>query len=255
MITIKSQRELDKMKKAGDVVMQVHDAIRDEIAPGVTTGELNRIALEVIQRNHAIPSFLGVPSPYGGMDFPAAICASVNEEVIHGLPGDRVLKEGDIVSVDIGAILDGWHGDAARTYPVGSISKEADTLLNVTRQSFEAGIQAAIPGNRIRDISAAVQKVVEAHGCAVVRDFVGHGIGTGMHEAPQIPNFSGKEKGPRLVEGMTLAVEPMVNLGTWKIQVLSDKWTIVTADGSLSAHHENTFAVTANGPLILTKRW
>jgi methionyl aminopeptidase len=255
MITIKSQRELDCMKRAGEVVMRVHLRMREMVAPGVTTMELNRVAAEIIRQAGAIPSFLGFPCSLGGMDFPGVICASRNEEVIHGIPGTRELQEGDILSIDVGAILDGWHGDAARTYPVGHISDECVRLLDITEKSFMKGMEAALPGNRIRDISAAVQRCVEENGFSVVRDFVGHGIGTEMHEEPQIPNYVGRERGPRLAEGMTLAIEPMVNAGTWKVKVLSDKWTVVTMDGSLSAHHENTIAVTGMGPVILTQIW
>ncbi len=255
MITIKSQRELDSMKRAGDIVARVLLLMQEMVVPGVTTLELDRAAAELIRRSGAIPSFLGVPCAYGGIAFPGVICASLNEEVIHGIPGTRVLKEGDILSVDTGAILDGWHGDAARTFPVGKVSQEAIRLLEVTKDSFEAGIAAAIPGNRVRDISEAVQQLVEKNGFSVVRDFVGHGIGTEMHEEPQIPNYVGRERGPRLAEGMTLAIEPMVNVGTWKVNVLQDKWTVVTVDGKFSAHYENTIAVTANGPLILTQCW
>lgn len=252
MITIKSEKELDRMRRAGEVVMLVHERMKQLVAPGITTEELNRAAREVILGAGAIPSFLGVPCAYGGMDFPGVICASVNEQVIHGLPGPVVLKEGDIISVDVGAILDGWHGDAARTYPVGRVSEEASRLIRVTEESFVAGMLASVPGARIRDISAAVQKVVEDAGFSVVREFVGHGIGTEMHEEPQIPNYVGRDRGPRLQAGMTLAIEPMVNVGTWRVEVLKDKWTVVTLDGKLSAHHENTIAVGENGPEILT---
>ncbi len=255
MISIKSQREIDKMKRAGEVVARVHLRMEELVAPGVTTAELNRAALEIIQGAGAIPSFLGYPSPYGGIDFPGAICASVNEEVIHGLPGPRVLNEGDIISVDVGAILDGWHGDAARTFPVGKVTTEAERLLSVTRESFEAGMAAALPGNRIRDISQAVQQVVERNGFGVVRDYVGHGIGTEMHEEPQIPNYVGRERGPRLAEGMVICIEPMVNVGTWRVTLLDDKWTVVTSDRRYSAHYENTITITANGPQILTRIW
>ena len=255
MITIKSQRELDLMKRAGEVVMRVHLRMLELVVPGVTTFELNRVAAEIIRQAGAVPSFLGFPCSLGGIDFPGVICASCNEEVIHGLPGSRVLQEGDILSVDVGAILNGWHGDAARTYPVGRISGEAARLLAVTEESFNRGMEAAIPGNRIRDVSAAVQRRVEENGFSAVRDFVGHGIGTEMHEEPQIPNYVCRERGPRLAEGMTLAIEPMVNAGIWKVNVLSDKWTVVTADGALSAHHENTVAITAHGPVILTQIW
>lgn len=252
MISIKSQRELDRMKKAGEVVMLAHKRLEEIIAPGVTTKELDRVAAEVIRIKGAIASFKGVPCPYGGMDFPGAICASVNNEVIHGIPGDRVLKEGDIISIDIGAILDGFHGDAARTYPVGKVSPEAMKLILVTEEAFNRGMAQAVEGNRIRDISRAVQSYVEENGFSVVRDYVGHGIGQEMHEEPQIPNYVSPHRGVRLTNGMTLAIEPMVNAGTWKVNVLEDGWTVVTADGSLSAHHENTIAVTARGPEILT---
>jgi methionyl aminopeptidase len=255
MISIKSQREIDKMKRAGEVVARVHLRMEELVAPGVTTAELNRAALEIIRGAGSIPSFLGYPSPYGGIDFPGAICASVNEEVIHGLPGPRVLNEGDIISVDVGAILDGWHGDAARTFPVGKVSTEAERLISVTRESFEAGMAAAMPGNRICDISQAVQQVVERNGFGVVRDYVGHGIGMEMHEEPQIPNYVGRERGPRLAEGMVICIEPMVNVGNCRVTLLDDKWTVVTADRRYSAHHENTITVTANGPQILTRIW
>ncbi len=255
MMTIKSQREIDSMKKAGDVVARVLARLGELVVPGVTTAELNRAALDIMKAAGAIPSFLGEPCPYGGIDFPGVICASVNEVVIHGIPGAQVLKEGDILSVDVGAIVDGWHGDAARTFAVGRVSPEAERLIRVTEESFMAGMRAAVPGNRIRDISAAVQQVVESSGFTVVRDFVGHGIGTEMHEEPQIPNYAGRERGPRIVENMTLCIEPMVNVGTWRVNVLDDKWTIVTADGKLSAHFENTLAITSDGPVILTRPW
>lgn len=252
MITIKSQRELDKMRKAGEIVMLAHRKVEEMIAPGVTTRELDRIAAEVIRGKGAIASFKGVPCPYGGIDFPGVICASVNNEVIHGIPGDRVLKEGDIISIDIGAILDGYHGDAARTYPVGKVSPEAMRLIQVTEEAFNRGMVQAVEGNHIRDISRAIQSYVEENGYSVVRDYVGHGIGREMHEEPQIPNYVSAYRGVRLACGMTLAIEPMVNAGTWRVNVLSDGWTVVTADGSLSAHHENTIAVTPRGPEILT---
>ena len=255
MITLKSQRELDSMKRAGEVVMRVHLKMEELVAPGVSTAELNQAALDIIRGANAIPSFLGYPNPYGGIVFPGAICASVNEEVIHGLPGSRILLEGDIISVDVGAILNGWHGDAARTYAVGNVSVDAARLIAVTRQSYEAGMAAAVPGSRIRDISQAVQQVVEKNGFSVVREYVGHGIGTEMHEEPQIPNYAGKERGPRLTEGMTICIEPMVNIGTARVDLLADKWTVVTADRTYSAHHENTIAITANGPVVLTQLW
>ncbi|NLN64991.1 MAG: type I methionyl aminopeptidase [Clostridiaceae bacterium] len=253
MITVKSTRELDIMRQAGRIVMLAHNRIRELIAPGVTTKELDRAAEEVIRKAGGIPSFKGVPCPYGGFDFPASICASVNQEVIHGIPNDKPLKEGDIISVDIGAIFEGFHGDAARTFEVGQVSAEAHRLVTVTRDSFYKGLEMVREGMRIQDISRAIQQYVEQNGFSIVRDFVGHGIGTEMHEPPQIPNYVSRERGPRLRRGMTLAIEPMVNQGDWQVKLLKDKWTVVTKDGKLSAHYENTVAVTGNDPEILTK--
>jgi len=253
MIIVKSQREIDLMRKAGHIVAMAHRRIEELIAPGITTRELDRAAEEVILKLGGIPSFKGVPNPYGGPDFPASICASVNHEVIHGIPNDIPLKEGDIVSIDIGAIYEGYHGDAARTYEVGNVSPEAKRLIAVTRESFFKGIEMAREGMRIRDISRAIQQYVEQNGYSVVRDFVGHGIGREMHEEPQIPNFVTRERGPRLQKGMTLAIEPMVNEGHWAVDVLSNKWTVVTKDGKLSAHYENTIVITGNEPEILTE--
>jgi methionyl aminopeptidase len=253
LITVKSTRELDIMRQAGRIVMLAHNRIRELIAPGVTTKELDRAAEEVIRKAGGIPSFKGVPCPYGGFDFPASICASVNQEVIHGIPNDKPLKEGDIISVDIGAIFEGFHGDAARTFEVGQVSAEAHRLVTVTRDSFYKGLEMVREGMRIQDISRAIQQYVEQNGFSIVRDFVGHGIGTEMHEPPQIPNYVSRERGPRLRRGMTLAIEPMVNQGDWQVKLLKDKWTVVTKDGKLSAHYENTVAVTGNDPEILTK--
>lgn len=253
MIIVKSQREIDLMRKAGHIVAMAHRRIEELIAPGITTRELDRAAEEVILKLGGIPSFKGVPNPYGGPDFPASICASVNHEVIHGIPNDIPLKEGDIVSIDIGAIYEGYHGDAARTYEVGVVSPEAKRLIAVTRESFYKGIEMAREGMRIRDISRAIQQYVEQNGYSVVRDFVGHGIGREMHEEPQIPNFVTRERGPRLQKGMTLAIEPMVNEGHWAVDVLGNKWTVVTKDGKLSAHYENTIVITDNEPVILTE--
>lgn len=253
MITIKSERELDLMRKAGNIVMLALNRVREMVVPGVTTRELDRACEEVIRKAGAIPSFKGVPCPYGGIDFPASICASVNHEVIHGIPGDRELKEGDIISVDIGAIYEGYHGDAARTFEVGTVSPEAHRLVTVTRESFYKGLEMVREGMHIRDISRAIQQYVEANGFSVVRDFVGHGIGKEMHEPPQVPLYVTRERGPRLQRGMTIAIEPMVNQGTWQVEVLKDKWTVVTKDRKLSAHYENTVAVTGNEPEILTK--
>ena len=253
MITIKSQRELDLMRKAGYIVAMAHRRIEELIAPGITTKDLDRAAEEVIVKLGGIPSFKGVPNPYGGIDFPASICASVNHEVIHGIPNDIPLKEGDIVSIDIGAIYDGFHGDAARTYEVGAVSPEARRLIAVTRESFYKGIEMAREGMRIRDISLAIQQYVEENGYSVVREFVGHGIGKEMHEEPQIPNYVTRERGPRLQKGMTLAIEPMVNEGHWAVDLLKNNWTVVTRDRKLSAHYENTIAITENEPEILTE--
>ncbi len=255
MITIKSKNEIEMMKRAGEVVAKVHYRMGQIIEPGISTRTLNKEASDIMLLAGAIPSFLNFPCPYGGIPFPGVICASVNHEVIHGLPSDRKLEEGDIISIDVGAILNGYHGDAARTYPVGIVTDVAMNLIQAAIDSFDAGMRACIPGNRIRDISGAVQTIVEARDFSVVRDFVGHGIGTEMHEEPQIPNYVGRERGPRLAEGMTLCIEPMVNGGTWKVEVLEDKWTVVTSDGKLSSHHENTIAITDQGPIILTQIW
>lgn len=254
MISLKSHSEIELMKRAGEVVAGAHELIRQNIAPGVTTRELDRIAEEYIRKMGAIPTFKGVVSGIpGAVPFPASICASLNDEVVHGIPGLRELKDGDIISIDIGAGLDGFHGDAARTFPVGSVSSDALKLIEVTEQSFFEGMRNAIKGNRISDISRAVQKRVEENGFSVVRDYVGHGIGRELWEAPQIPNYCSRERGPRLDKGMTICIEPMVNQGRYTVKLLENKWTVVTSDGSLSAHYENTIAVTDGEPIILTK--
>ena len=245
-MNIKSDTELEYMRSAGKVVADTLAMIQKVIKPGITTAEIDKLAEEFILAQGAIPSFKG----YGG--FPGSICASVNDVVIHGIPNDTVLVEGDIISVDCGAILNGYHGDAARTFPVGNISKEAQQLIDVTRESFFKGIEKAVVGNRLTDISAAVQRHAESFGYSVVRDFVGHGIGTSMHEDPQVPNYGTAGKGPKLVHGMVLAIEPMINMGTYKVNIKPDGWTVTTGDGKLSAHYENTVAITNNGPLILT---
>ncbi len=246
MISIKSIAQIDKMKRAGEVVALTHELMKKNISDGVTTGELDRIAEEFIRSKGAIPSFKN----YNG--YPASICASVNDEVIHGIPGNRVLKSGDIVGIDIGAYLDGYHGDSANTYGVGEISKEAADLIAAAKGGFEAGIAKAVAGNRVGDISAAVQKYVEGCGYTVVREFVGHGVGAQMHEEPEVPNYGREGHGPRLCSGMTLAVEPMINAGKRDILMLDDDWTVVTADGSLSAHYEHSIAITKNEPVLLT---
>lgn len=247
MIKIKSLHEVEKMRAAGRIVAEVFEVLKPLIVPGITTRELDKIAAEHIKKSGAICSF------YNYSGYPGHVCISVNDEVIHGIPGKRKLCDGDIVSVDVGACIDGYHGDAARTFAVGQISPEAKKLIEVTEESFWRGIDFAIPGNRIGDISANVQKVVEENGFSVVRDFVGHGIGSTLHEEPEVPNYGTEGRGPRLVPGMTIAVEPMVNIGTYQVNTLSDDWTVVTADGKLSAHYENTILITNNGAEILTK--
>lgn len=234
------------MKKAGKIVGETLLLLEKKVKPGITTAELDMIAEEFITKHGAKPSFKGL---YG---FPSSLCISVNEQVIHGFPGSYVLKEGDIISVDCGACINGFHGDAARTFPIGDISKEAQKLIDVTRDSFFKGIEYAKVGNRLSDISHEIQSYVEAAGFSVVRDFVGHGIGRNVHEDPNVPNFGKSGRGPKLQEGMVLAIEPMVNAGTYKVKTLRDGWTVVTADKSLSAHYENTVAILSDGPEILT---
>jgi methionyl aminopeptidase len=247
MITLKSAREISHMREAGRIVAMALQELGKRVAPGVTTGELNQFADEFLRRAGAEPAFLG----YQG--FPASICASVNEEVVHGIPGLRKLENGDIISIDIGSVYNGYYGDASMTFPVGEISAEAARLLQVTRQSLYRGIEQAISGSRIGDISATIQQFVEAHGYQVVRDYVGHGIGTRMHEEPQVPNFGKAGMGPRLQPGMTIAIEPMVNVGTHEVMVMPNRWTAVTRDHSLSAHFEHTVLITGGQPEILTQ--
>lgn len=246
-ITIKSEREISLMREAGKILAEVHNRLEEIIAPGITTLDIDRKGEELIRKANCIPSFLN----YDG--YPASICVSVNDEVVHGIPtAKRRLEEGDIVSLDAGVIHQGYHSDAARTYGVGHISEESEKLIAVTKQSFYEGIKMAYAGNHLHDISAAVQRYVESHGFSVVRDLVGHGIGTNLHEEPQIPNFKPVGRGPKLRPGMTLAVEPMVNVGDWKIWILEDDWTVVTRDHSNSAHYENTILITENEPEILS---
>jgi methionyl aminopeptidase len=237
------------MHRAGHLVGEVLTALAARVAPGVTTAELDELAEKKIVDAGAVPAFKG----YHG--YPASICASINEEVIHGIPsGRRVLNEGDIISIDVGVSLDGYYGDSAITLPVGRISEDAAKLLRVTEESLYKAIERARPGARVSDIGHAVQEHVEAHGFSVVREFVGHGIGQRMHEEPQVPNYGEPGRGPRLAEGMVLAIEPMVNAGKAAVKVLSDGWTAVTKDSSLSAHFEHTVAITAGEPWILTAR-
>jgi methionyl aminopeptidase len=246
MIIIKNDREIELMRHAGKVVAETLARLEEVIKPGIKTIEIDRIAEEIIRSYGAQPSFKG----YDG--FPSSLCISINEEVVHGFPGKRVLKEGDIVSVDCGAILNDYQGDAARTFPVGTVTKEAQDLINCTKESFYKGVEFAIVGNRLGDISSAIQKHVEGRGYSVVREFVGHGIGRDMHEDPEVPNFGKPGRGPLLSHGMMLAIEPMVNMGKYHVQVQDNGWTVVTVDGSLSSHHENTVAILNGGPEILT---
>lgn len=246
MVVLKTQRELSAMREAGRTAAQALRLAGESIRIGMTTGELDRIIRLFIRSQGAEPSFLN----YGG--FPASACISVNNEVIHGIPGSRKLVEGDIVSVDVGALYKGFHGDNAATFPVGEIAPRAAKLMDVTRESLYKGIEAARAGARIGDISRAVQACVEASGYDVVRKFVGHGVGKELHESPEVPNFASKGRGVRLVPGMTIAIEPMVNEKGPDVKILSDKWTTVTANGSLSAHFEHTIAITDQDPVILT---
>ncbi|MDD3184685.1 MAG: type I methionyl aminopeptidase [Anaerostipes sp.] len=246
-VTIKSNREILLMKEAGKILEDVHNQLEDFIKPGISTLEIDQFGEKAIRDYGCIPSFLN----YNG--YPASICVSVNEEVVHGIPKkDRIIKSGDIVSLDAGVIYQGYHSDAARTYGVGSITPEASQLIQVTKESFFEGIKAAKPGNHLFDISQGIQTYIEENGFSVVRDLVGHGIGTHLHEDPQIPNFKMKRKGIKLCAGMTLAIEPMVNAGAYDVEWLDDDWTVVTADGSLSAHYENTILITETGYEILS---
>jgi methionyl aminopeptidase len=246
MIVCRSRAELEKLRKVNQLVGQVLAELRAMAAPGVTTKEIDTTAESLVRAAGAEPAFKG----YHG--YPATVCASINEQVVHGIPSERPLVDGDIVSIDMGAKLNGYYGDCATTVPVGRIPRDASQLLRVTEEALFRGIETVRPGARVSDIGAAIQRHVEANGFSVVREFVGHGIGTSLHEDPQIANYGPGGKGPRLAEGMVLAIEPMVNLGGPMVKVLSDGWTAVTADGSLSAHFEHTVAVTADGREILT---
>ncbi len=235
------------MRTAGQIAGRTLQEVAKAIAPGVTTKELDRVAENFIRKNGATPTFIG----YRG--YPASLCVSINDEVVHGIPGSRKLKAGDVVSIDVAATIDGFVGDTATTVIVPPVTAEAEKLVRVTEQSLYAGIDAMKPGNRLGDVGAAVQQVAESNGFGVVRDFVGHGIGRKMHEEPAVPNYGTKGTGLRLEEGLVLAVEPMVTFGDWNVRMLEDGWTVVTEDGSLAAHFEHTIAITANGPEILTQ--
>lgn len=247
MIILKSNEEIEKMTKASKIVAEVLLALKDMIKPGVSTLDLDKIAEEKIRGFGAVPAFKG----YRG--FPATVCTSVNEEVVHGIPSSRLLEEGDIIGLDLGAIWDGYYGDSAITLPVGVIDQKTQELLDVTRESLSEGIKKIQKDGRVSDISHAVQTHIEMAGFSVVRDFVGHGIGKNLHEEPQVPNYGNPDTGPRLKVGMVLAVEPMVNMGNHRVKVLDDHWTVVTEDRSLSAHFEHTIALTDLGPRILTE--
>lgn len=247
MIVLKSPDEIKRMAESCRIVAEVFEGIRNLVAPGITTKELDGYAESYILSKKAEPAFKG----YRG--YPATVCTSVNEQVVHGIPSQSKLKKGDIISLDIGVYYKGFYGDAAVTLPVGEIDKKAGRLLAVTEKALEMGVEKAVSGNRLSDISHAIQMHAESNGFSVVRNFVGHGIGRDLHEEPQIPNFGNPGEGPRLLEGMTLAIEPMVNAGSWEVIILTDGWTAVTKDKSMSAHFEHTVAVTKNGPDILTK--
>ena len=248
MIQLKSPREIEKMRDAGRIVAEVLDLISENIRSGITTRSLDKLAADYFRKNNARSGFLG----YQG--FPANICVSIDDEVVHGIPSNRKLVEGQIVSVDVGAIIDGYHGDGARTFAVGEPSEQDKKLLAVTQEALRRGIEQCRVGKRLGDLSATIQEYVESHGFSVVRDLVGHGIGRKMHEEPQVPNYGLPDTGIEFKEGLVLAIEPMINRGRYEIRILPDGWTIVTADGSNSAHFEHTVAITSNGPEILTKR-
>ena len=245
-ITLKSPKEIELMRRAGKITAAARALAGEMVKPGVTTQEINDEVERFIRKEGAIPSFLN----YSG--YPGSICISVNDEVIHGIPGKRVLQDGDIVSVDVGAFIGGFHGDCAATFACGTITPEAQDLIDVTRQSFFEGIKLAKKGQRVSDISAAIQVYVESHGYSIVREYVGHGIGKNLHESPEVPNFGNPGRGIRLLPGMTLAIEPMVNAGSAAIQLLSDGWTVKTRDGKYAAHYENTILITDGEPEILT---
>ncbi len=247
MIILKSRQQINLMRESGKIVAETHEVLKEAIKPGISTLELDKIAENHIRKHNAIPSFKG----YHG--FKGSICASINEEVVHGIPGDKILKDGDIISIDIGAYFKGYHADSAKTHAVGIISEEDRKLIEVTKESFYEGLKFAKLGHRLSDISHAIQTHVEKNKFSIVRDLVGHGVGKQLHEDPQIPNYGRPGRGPKLKEGMVLAIEPMVNYGGYYVKTLGDGWTIVTVDSKKSAHYEHTIAITEDEPLILTK--
>ncbi len=240
------------MRRAGRIVAEVLALVEAELKPGVSTAHLDRLAEAHIRASGATPSFKGYPGINPRRPFPASVCISIDDEIVHGIPGERLIRDGQIVSIDAGAIVDGWHGDAARTFFVGEPPAKVRDLIDVTREAMLAGIAAAVPGNHIDDISGAVEDVARRHGFGIIRQFVGHGIGTSMHEEPQVPNYRTGRRGRKLEPGLCLAIEPMFTLGRYEARVQPDDWTVVTADGSLAAHFEHSIAVTEEGPVILT---
>lgn len=254
MITIKTADEIEKMRVSGQVVAQVLSGLKQMIEPGVTTGDLNAMAEEECRKRGAIPVFKNYPNFITGRPFPGCICASVNEEVVHGIPGPRKLKEGDIISIDFGVLVDGFAGDSAITVAVGKVEPMVAKLIQVTEEALLKGVEQAIPGRRLGVVSNAIQTYAEQAGFSVVRDFVGHGIGREMHEDPSVPNFGRQDRGPVLQVGMALAIEPMVNMGTYHVYTRMDEWTVATRDGKPSAHFEHTIIIRDNGPEILTLR-
>ena len=252
MVTRKSKAEIARMRQAGRIVAEVLQLVEEALKPGVSTGQLDRLAEAHILKSGAVPSFKGYPGINPRRPFPASLCISIDDEIVHGIPGERIIRDGQIVSVDAGAIVDGWHGDAARTFYVGQPPAAVAKLIDTTREAMVAGIEAARPGSHIEDISAAVEDVAGPAGFGIIRQFVGHGIGTEMHEEPQVPNYRTGRKGRKLEPGLCLAIEPMLTLGDYRAHVLEDDWTVATIDGSLAAHFENTIAITDNGPEVLT---
>jgi methionyl aminopeptidase len=251
-VTLKSAAEIETMRRAGRVVAEVLALVESELKPGVTTGHLDALAEAHVRRSGAVPSFKGYPGANPRRPFPGSICVSIDAEIVHGVPGDRAIREGQLVSIDAGAIVDGWHGDGARSFYVGQPPEPVRELIETTRLAMMAGIAAAVPGNRIEDIGAAVEDVARPHGYGVIRQFVGHGIGRAMHEDPQVPNYRTNRASRRIEAGLCLAIEPMFTLGSYEAVMQPDDWTIVTRDGSLAAHFEHTIAITQRGPEILT---